>query len=88
MSHLKGRIAEARKRGDRETVARLERIEMAEKHPGFGSVQGRIASRLRSKEPGLSREEAHARAGAILANASRHASPGAKRANPKLRRVR
>jgi hypothetical protein len=45
----------------------------------FKSVQKGIA-----KKGGYSMESA----GAILANASRHASPAAKRANPKLKRVK
>lgn len=48
-------------------------------HPGFK----RVASRIASKK-GISRK----RAGAILAAASRRASPAAKRRNPRLKRVR
>ena len=48
-------------------------------HPGFKAVQSKIASK-----EGVSKD----RAGAILANASRHASAGAKRANPRLNRVK
>jgi hypothetical protein len=48
-------------------------------HPGFEAVQSQIA-----KKEGVSREAA----GAILANASRHASGAAKKANPRLRRVK
>ena len=44
----------------------------------FKSVQKKIASQGHSMES----------AGAILANASRHASAAAKRANPKLKRVK
>jgi uncharacterized protein (UPF0333 family) len=44
----------------------------------FKSVQRKIASQGHSMES----------AGAILANASRHASAAAKRANPKLNRVK
>lgn len=47
-------------------------------HPGFKAVQQNIASR-----EGISKD----RAGAILAAASRNASPAAKRANPNLARV-
>ncbi len=47
-------------------------------HPGFAAVQSKIA-----KERGVSKE----RAGAILAAATRRASPAAKRANPRLKRV-
>jgi hypothetical protein len=48
-------------------------------HPGFKAVQNRIA-----KRQGISKD----RAGAILANAARNASPAAKKANPRLNRVR
>jgi hypothetical protein len=49
------------------------------KHPGFKSVQKKIA-----KEQGISEE----RAGAILASSSRKASPAAKRKNPNLNKVK
>ena len=52
---------------------------MATKHPGFKSVQKQIARR-----EGVSMKAA----GAILASATRKASPAAKRANPRLRRVK
>lgn len=45
----------------------------------FKKVQAKIA-----KKEGISKK----RAGAILANASRKASPAAKRKNPKLKRVK
>lgn len=48
------------------------------KHPGFKSVQKKIEKEGYSKES----------AGAILANATRHASGGAKKANPRLKRVK
>jgi hypothetical protein len=48
-------------------------------HPGFKSVQSKIAAK-----EGVSKEAA----GAILANATRNASAGAKRRNPNLRRVK
>lgn len=51
---------------------------MSSAHPGFKSVQASIA-----KKQGVSSE----RAGAILASKTRKASPAAKRANPRLRRV-
>jgi hypothetical protein len=47
-------------------------------HPGFKAVQSKI------QKEGYSKEQA----GAILANASRKASPAAKKANPHLKRVR
>ena len=46
-------------------------------HPGFAAVQGKI------EHEGYSKNEA----GAILANASRHASAAAKEANPRLKKV-
>lgn len=48
-------------------------------HPGFKAVQNKIAAK-----EGVSEQAA----GAILANATRNASPAAKKANPKLRKVR
>lgn len=48
-------------------------------HPGFKAVQSKIASRM-----GVSQE----RAGAILASQTRKASPAAKKANPRLKRVK
>jgi len=47
------------------------------KHPGFAKVQSKIEKEGYSKKS----------AGAILASASRHASPAAKKANPRLKRV-
>lgn len=52
---------------------------MAKKHPGFKAVQRSIA-----RKGGLSMK----RAGAILAASSRGASAGAKRHNPRLKRVK
>jgi len=52
---------------------------MAKTHPGFKSVQSKIA-----KKEGVSKEAA----GAILASATRKASPGAKKANPNLKKVK
>ena len=49
------------------------------KHPGFKAVQSSIASK-----EGISQKSA----GAILASASRKASPSAKKANPRLNRVK
>jgi hypothetical protein len=48
-------------------------------HPGFKAVQSQIA-----KKQGVSKEAA----GAILASATRNASPAAKKANPKLKKVK
>lgn len=51
---------------------------MAKKaHPGFAAVQGKIQKEGYSKKA----------AGAILASASRKASPAAKKANPALKKV-
>jgi len=49
------------------------------KHPGFKAEQAKIAAR-----ENVSKD----RAGAILANAGRHASPAAKKANPRLNRIK
>lgn len=49
------------------------------KHPGFKDVQNKIA-----KSEGVSKGAA----GAILANATRNASKGAKKKNPKLKKVK
>lgn len=49
------------------------------KHPGFKAAQASIA-----KKEGVSKD----RAGAILASASRNASPKAKAANPRLNKVK
>lgn len=46
-------------------------------HPGFKAVQSKIAQKYGMK-----------RAGAILASATRKASPTAKRANPRLNKVK
>jgi hypothetical protein len=52
---------------------------MAKKHPGFQAVQASIA-----KKQGISPEAA----GAILASSSRKASSAAKKANPRLNKVK
>ena len=53
---------------------------MAKKaHPGFRKAQAKIAAK-----EGVSMD----RAGAILASSSRRASPAAKKANPRLKRVK
>jgi len=52
---------------------------MAKAHPGFKAVQSQIA-----KRQGVSAK----RAGAILAAGTRRASASAKRANPRLKRVK
>ena len=60
-------------------IANIKEKTMTTKHPGFKAVQQKIARR-----EGVSMKAA----GAILASATRKASPAAKRANPKLRKVR
>ena len=52
---------------------------MSKDHPGFQAVQNKISNKehISSKA-----------AGAILANATRHASKSAKKANPRLNRVK
>lgn len=52
---------------------------MAKAHPGFKAVQKSIA-----KKGGMGMD----RAGAILASRTRKASPAAKKANPRLKRVK
>ena len=52
---------------------------MSKKHPGFKAVASKIA-----KKQGVSKE----RASAILAASTRRASKKAKRANPRLKRVK
>ena len=49
------------------------------KHPGFKAVQKQIA-----RKQGVSMKQA----GAILASSTRNASASAKRANPRLKRVK
>lgn len=49
------------------------------KHPGFKAVQKQIA-----RKEGVSMKQA----GAILASSTRNASASAKRANPRLKRVK
>lgn len=60
-------------------AAKLDHYSDAVKHPGFQAVQAKIAAK-----EGISKD----RAGAILAASSRHASAGAKKANPNLKRVK
>lgn len=52
---------------------------MSKAHPGFKSVQNKIA-----KQEGVSKKAA----GAILAASTRNASKSAKKANPRLKRVK
>ena len=51
---------------------------MSKAHPGFAAVKGKI------EKEGYSAKSA----GAILASKTRSASAGAKRANPRLKRVK
>lgn len=48
-------------------------------HPGFRAVQNKIAAK-----EGVSQKAA----GAILANAGRHASAAAKKANPAIKKIK
>lgn len=50
----------------------------SKKHPGFKAVQAKV------EKEGYAKKQA----GAIVANASRKASPAAKKANPKLKKVK
>ena len=52
---------------------------MIKKHPGFKAVQSKIA-----EKEGVSRKSA----GAILAASTRNASAKAKKANPRLKKVK
>ena len=52
---------------------------MPKEHPGFAAVQDKI-----SRSEGVSKKAA----GAILASRTRGASSGAKKANPRLNRVK
>ncbi len=49
------------------------------KHEGFKAAQNKVAAK-----EGISKQAA----GAIIANASRNASPAAKKANPALKKVK
>lgn len=51
---------------------------MAKKHPGFKAVAAKIGKKYGSAKRGA----------AILAAATRKASPAAKKANPRLKKVR
>lgn len=55
------------------------------KHPGFEAEEDRLARRI---NPHTGKPYGKKHAGAILAYAARHASTSAKRANPRLKRVR
>jgi hypothetical protein len=57
----------------------IKAVLSGKKHPGFKAVQGSIA-----KKEGVSEKAA----GAILASKSRNASAAAKKANPRLNRVK
>ena len=50
---------------------------MAKKHPGFKAVAKQIGKNSKIKNPG-----------AVLAAATRNASPAAKKMNPRLKRVK
>src|SRR5512143_956425 len=59
-------------------ILMIREEDMAKSHPGFKAVQAKI------EKSGYSKESA----GAILANATRKASPAAKKANPALKKVK
>ncbi len=59
-------------------VVKVEKVNDMKKHPGFKAVASSIQKEGYSKKA----------AGAILANATRKASPSAKSKNPKLRKVK
>lgn len=59
--------------------ARKKGVENSRQHPGFKAAESKIAA-----QEGVSQKSA----GAILASASRGASPAAKKANPRLKRVK
>ena len=63
---------------NRDNIKKAAQNRIKKKHPGFQSVQNKIASKQ-----GISKE----RAGAILAHSTRHASKAAKKANPRLKKV-
>lgn len=65
--------------GKQASASPVRGAEMAKKHPGFKAVQEQIA-----RKEGISKE----RAGAMLAAKTRRASPAAKKANPRLKRVK
>jgi hypothetical protein len=58
---------------------------MSKSHPGFKKVQGSIA---KQKNPKTGKPYGKRAAGAILASASRKASPAAKKKNPMLKKVK
>jgi hypothetical protein len=60
-------------------MAARKAVKRTAKHPGFGAVQAKIA-----RKGGYTKKQA----GAILASATRKSSAKAKRANPRLKRVK
>lgn len=72
-----GKAAIKDSKGDKHNL--MKHGEHTSKHPGFKAVQSKIAS-----QQGLSKKAA----GAILASRSRGASRSAKKANPRLARVK
>lgn len=57
----------------------MKKVKKSKKHPGFKAVQRKIAGKENLSE---------AAAGAILASRTRNASASAKKANPRLARVK
>jgi hypothetical protein len=76
MANLASALAGLKKPSEGSDKSKKTKIHMA--HPGFKAVQAKIASK-----EGVSKDAA----GAILASASRDASAGAKKANPRLNKV-
>lgn len=75
----KYKVDDARVRKDQADDGMAKGGRVRAKHPGFKSVQASIA-----KRQGISKD----RAGAILAASTRKASPAARKANPRLNRVK
>lgn len=74
-----GDIAEKESKGDKENLMKHgEHLKHSAKHPGFAAVKSKIAAKQHISEKAAAR---------ILAFRSRHASAGAKKANPRLKRV-
>lgn len=57
---------------------------MSHEHPGFKAVRAQIANRV---NPHTGKKYGAGAAGRILAFKSSHASPAAKKANPRLKKV-
>lgn len=79
MAKASGEVLEyLRRLGERPFRGLKGELMATKKHPGFAGVQKKIEGEGYSKKS----------AGAILANATRKASPAAKAKNPKLKKVK